>query len=369
VQEELRYQLALTRIPQIGHVLARTLLEKFGSAKAIFQAKRSHLEHTEGMGTMRTRQIKQFRDFGKIDKEIRFLDKYSIRTFCITDQEYPSRLLHCYDPPTVLFCKGKTDLNAAKIVAVVGTRNHSEYGKSMTEALIRSLKDLDVIIVSGMALGIDACAHKAALQQQLSTIGVMAHGLSYMYPSAHKKLASDILASSGALITEYWSDQPPDKHLFPARNRIVAGLCDAVVVIESGIKGGSMVTADLAIGYHKDLFVIPGRCTDAKSEGCNLLIKTNRAQLLCTPDDLSDQLGWKQKTITKQRIQSTIPFGLNEEEKTLIGQLSLQKSCHIDQLSYACKIPVHKLSWLLLELEMRGLITSLPGKMYAVTEF
>jgi DNA processing protein len=234
----------------------------------------------------------------------------------------------------------------------------------MTETLVRSLKDLHVTIVSGMAFGIDAHAHKAALANQLPTLGAVAHGLAYMYPQSHKKMAVEIIGSSGAIITEYWSDQAPDKHLFPARNRIVAGICDALVVVESGIKGGSMLTADLAIGYHKEVFAFPGRCTDTKSEGCNYLIKSNKAQLLSDPEDLAEYLGWKQKTVRKNSVQKTLPFALSDKEKTVWEILSLQQSLHIDPLCHASKIPMHILAAILLEMEMKGLVASMPGKMY-----
>ena len=242
---DLLYQIALTRIPQVGCVQARLLIEKFGDAQAIFKAPQALLEKTDGIGTIRAKKIKAFAAFAEAEKEIQFIEKYKIQPLFISDKNYPQRLLNCYDPPTLLFYRGEADLNCAKIVALIGTRNHSEYGKQITEKLVRELASQKVLIVSGLAFGIDSIAHKASLKNNLPTVGVLAHGLDTIYPSQHGALAKDIIKQKGGLLTEFASQTQPDKHNFPTRNRIVAGMSDAVIVIESGIKGGSMVTAEL----------------------------------------------------------------------------------------------------------------------------
>ena len=271
--DELCYRIALTKVPGIGCVQARLLLEKFGNAKAIFEARRSHLEHTEGIGSKRAAQIKKFTDFTAAEKELAFIHRYKIKPLFLTDSGYPQRLLSCYDPPTLLYVKGSINLNAPKIVAVVGTRTPSEQGGRVAEMLIQGLAAAEVTIVSGLARGIDAAAHRLALKYQTPTLGVLAHGLDYLYPHEHRSLAKQMLEQGGGLLTEFPSQHKPDKHHFPNRNRIVAGLSDALIVIESGCKGGSMLTAALANGYHKEVFAVPGRISDPKSAGCLLLIQ------------------------------------------------------------------------------------------------
>ena len=210
----------------------------------------------------------------------------------ITD--YPKRLLNCYDSPTLLYYKGEADLNSEKIIAVIGTRNHTEYGKQVTEKLIRELTEQNVVVVSGLAYGIDAIAHKAAVKNNLKTVGVLAHGLDQVYPSQHTGLAKEMLQAGGGLLTEFRSKTKPDKHNFPTRNRIVAGMSDATIVIETGIKGGSMITAELANNYNKDVFAYPGSVNDGKSAGCNYLIKNNKAVLLTDAQELIELMNWEE---------------------------------------------------------------------------
>ena len=288
---DLLYQLSLCQVPYIGYVHAKMLAERFPSAQAVFCASQRELECLEGIGTIRARSIKKFRDFNKAEKEIAFIRKYGIQTLFLKDDEYPRRLLDCYDPPTVLFYKGKANLNAAKILSVVGTRNSTDYGKQVVEKLMRDFSALNILIISGLALGIDAIAHTAALENNLRTVGVVAHGLDTLYPPENTLLAREIL-KDGGLLTEFPSNTKPDKHSFPSRNRIVAGISDATIIIESGIRGGSMITADMASGYNRDVFAIPGRIADAKSIGCNHLIRNNKAILLTEASQLNEIMGW-----------------------------------------------------------------------------
>ena len=276
---DLLYQIALTLVPNIGDVHAKILATHFGDASSIFNAKKKELESIEGIGTVRASAIKSFNNFASCEKEMEFIEQYKITPLFITDKDYPKRLLNCYDSPALLFYKGNTDLNISKIISVVGTRNNNDYGKAACEKLIDDLSNENILIVSGLAFGIDTIAHKTAVKNNLPTIGVLAHGLDRIYPPQNKTLAKQMV-ENGGLLTEFLSNTIPDKQNFPKRNRIVAGMCDAVIVIESSKKGGSLITAELGNSYNKDVFAIPGRIYDSKSEGCNYLIKNNKASLI-----------------------------------------------------------------------------------------
>ena len=366
------YQLALTFVPHIGCVQAKILIQHFGTAEKIFKAKKSELEKIEGIGPVRAISIKRFNDFSKTEKESAFIEKYKILPLFFTDEKYPQRLLNCYDSPTLLFYKGNADLNNSKIVAVVGTRRNSDYGKHVTEELIRDLAAFNVLVISGLAFGIDAIAHKAALKNDLSTVGVLAHGLDKLYPSEHTAIAREMI-QQGGLLTEFRSGSKPDKHNFPVRNRIVAGMADATIVIETGIKGGSMITAELANGYNKDVFAYPGKTTDSKSIGCNYLIKSNKAALLTDAKQLSEWMGWTirprtdsdlQSSITARSGQRTLFVELTENEMKIIDMLKEKQTMHIDELNIKSNISTSAVAAAILNLELQGIISSLPGKIY-----
>ncbi len=363
MQDDLLYQIALTTIPQIGPVQARLLIQSFGGAAPIFQARRQVLEKIEGIGSIRAGNIKRFREFDLVEKEIRFIEKYHIRPLFFTDPEFPQRLLHCYDPPVLLYYKGLPDLNESRIVAVIGTRNNSEYGRQATEKFIRELSAANVVIVSGLAYGIDAIAHRAALQSGLATIGVLAHGLDTIYPAQHHALAKEML-EQGGLLTEFPSCTKPDRHHFPMRNRIVAGLCDAAVVMETGVKGGSIITADLANSYHKDVFALPGRTTDTRSAGCNYLIRSNRAFLLADAQQFLETVGWEPKRRAKSPLQRQLFVNLGEEEKIVVEILRVKEQVGIDELNGHSNLSSSKVAAALLNLELQGIVSALPGKMY-----
>lgn len=364
LSEDLLYQIALTKVPQVGCVQARQLIEELGTAKAIFTAKRTELERINGIGEIRARSIKLFKDFSEAEKEIAFITKHAIQPLFITDPLYPKRLLNCYDPPTLLFYKGEAALNAQKVVAVVGTRHHSEYGKQLTESLISDLASQQILIVSGLAFGVDAIAHKNALKNGLPTVGVLAHGLDTLYPPQHRSLAKEMIQAGGGLLTEFSSHQPPDKHHFPTRNRIVAGMSDAVVVIESGEKGGSMVTAELANGYNKDVFAFPGKTTDHKSAGCNKLIKNNKAVLLQEAADLIHLLGWDDSPAKNQRPQISLFVQLTADEKAITEVIGQKGDAAIDCIQQQTGLSSSVLAAAILSLEMQHIIQSIPGKRY-----
>ena len=360
---ELQYQIALTLIPNIGDVHAKALINRFGNAASIFTANRKELQIMEGIGSIRADCIKKFNKFQRCEDEIKFIEKYKITPLFLTDKNYPQRLLHCYDSPTLLYYRGNANLNHSKIISIVGTRNYSEYGKLITEKLIAELEQENILIVSGLAFGIDTIAHKAALKNNLLTLGVLAHGLDRIYPIQNKTLAKQLI-TKGGLLTEFMSDTIPDKQNFPKRNRIVAGICDAVLVIESGVKGGSLITAELANSYNKDVFAIPGRLTDTKSDGCNHLIKTNRASLLTSATDLLEIMNWTDSKKISKKKQPELFIELTENEKIIFALIQKQESIQIDQLHFKSGLSCGLVAEALLSLEMQGIILSIPGKVF-----
>ena len=360
---DLLYKLALTTIPNIGAVHAKILLQHY-DVEDIFKAKRTELEKIEGIGTIRANSIKAFRDYSKAEEEIKFLEKFKICPLFITDKGYPRRLLNCYDSPTLLFYKGIAELNASKTIAVVGTRSHTDYSKKIIDKFIQELSGQNILVVSGMAFGVDAIAHKAAIRNNLPTVGVLGHGLDQIYPPDHSGLAKDLLKHGGGLLTEFRSKTKPDKHNFPTRNRIVAGMSDATVVVESGIKGGSMVTAELANGYNKDVFAFPGKITDSKSAGCNYLIKANKAMLLTDAQELIEMMGWEERKKPKVKSQKEIFIELSKDEKIIVDILKEKDAAHIDEINLRSGLSSSAVAAAILNLELQNVVSGLPGKRY-----
>lgn len=363
MQKELLYQVALTLVPNIGDVNAKALVNYFGSAEAVFHASKKILGEIEGIGTIRASSIKNFKDFSRAEEEIGFFKKYKITPLFITDKNYPRRLLNCYDSPMLLYYKGNADLNASRMIAIVGTRNHDDYGKKMCEKLVEELANEEIIIVSGLAFGIDTIAHKTSLKHNIPTIGVLAHGLDRVYPPQNSTMAKQMIGCGG-LLTEFRSNTNPDKQNFPGRNRIVAGMTDATIVIESGIKGGSLITAELANGYNKDIFAFPGRVDDSKSEGCNYLIKNNKAALITGANDLLENMGWKKNKKIAPKTQRQLFIELTADEKLIVDILKSEEQMQIDELYFKSKLSSSEVAQALLMLEMQGVVSSLPGKIY-----
>ena len=363
MQKELLYQIAITLVPNIGDVRAKALINHFGEASSVFQATKKEFEAIEGLGPKAVNSILQFKDFSRAEEEIEFIKKYKITPLFLTDKNYPQRLLNCYDSPAMLYFKGNTDLNCSKIIAIVGTRNHNDYGKNITEKLVEDLVNEEVLIVSGLAFGIDSIAHKSAVKNNIKTIGVLAHGLDRVYPTQNTSLAKQMIVAGG-LLTEFKSTTIPDKPNFPGRNRIVAGISDAIVVIESGIKGGSLITAELANGYNKDVFAFPGRAGDTKSEGCNYLIKNNKAALITSAEDLLENMSWKKVQKSSPKKQRELFIELSSEEKIVVDILQMQEQVQIDELYFKSKLSSSAVAQALLMLEMQGVVSSLPGKIY-----
>ena len=362
MSDDLLYQIALTLVPNIGCVQAKILIDHFGSAREIFKAREKDLERIESIGLVRAKSILDFNDFFLAEQEIQFIEKYNILPLFLTNEHYPKRLLRCYDAPSILYYKGNADLNAPKAVSIIGTRTNTDYGKLATEKLVEELKLYQVLVISGLAFGIDAIAHKAAMLHQLPTVAALAHGLHTIYPSQHKTLAREML-QTGGLLTEMSNGIKPDKHNFPRRNRIVAGMADVTIVIETALRGGSMITAELANSYNRDVFAFPGKTTDAKSAGCNHLIKTGKAKLFTDVQELAEIMGWEKKK-TKPKVQRELFVELSDEERNLVDVLKDKDTVHIDELYIKSGLSSSSVAAAILSLELQGLIICMPGKLY-----
>lgn len=360
---ELVYQIGLTLIDGIGDVNAKNLLAYCGSAKEVFYEKKTRLQKIPGIGQTLANSVFQGKGVLKrAEKELAFIEKYKIRCLFFTDEMYPKRLKACNDGPVLLYYKGNANLNAEKIVAVVGTRRPSEYGKQQTEQFINELSGTGVLVISGLAYGVDILAHRTSLDCGLETVGVLAHGLDRIYPGTHNKTAKKML-QQGGLLTEFMSDTNPDAVNFPKRNRIVAGLCDALVVVESKRTGGSLITATIANSYNKDVFAFPGRAGEALSEGGNGLIKQNRATLIEGAEDVLYAMQWQEKkTPVNKASQIPLQISLGEEEQKVYECLRKINSLHLDEICLSTNLTVSKVSASLLQLEFSNLVRSRPGK-------
>ncbi|MCF6241047.1 MAG: DNA-processing protein DprA [Bacteroidales bacterium] len=364
---DLKYKLALSMISGIGSINAKKLIAHFGTVASVFKAKQKDLLKVPGIGSFLAKEILNTDALFRAEKEIEFTEKHKIDVLFFLDKEYPEKLKHCEDAPIILYYKGnKAILNQQKIISIVGTRNATRYGKDNCNELIKDLKanGHSPLIVSGLAYGIDICAHQAALKNDLPTLAVLGHGLHTIYPAAHKKTAKELIAQGGGLLTEFPSNSKLDPSNFVRRNRIIAGIADATIVIESAKKGGSLITADLANSYNRDVFAFPGRLNDKYSTGCNWLIKTNRAALIESVKDIEYILGWQQ-TENKQAVQKQLFVELTDDEKKLLSVFGDVEELAIDIISLKADMPMSKVSALLLNLEFSGLIKSLPGKIYA----
>jgi DNA processing protein len=360
----LKHKIALGLIPRIGDINARKLVSHFGSVDAIFHEPYRNLIRIPGIGSGIAKYISDRTYLDTAEKEAEYVTKNNIKTHFYLDNDYPFRLRQCDDSPVVFFFKGNCNLDDSKILSVVGTRNATTHGRELCEKIIAGLAKghPDLIIVSGLAYGIDIAAHKAALNNKLQTIGVLAHGFKTIYPAIHAATAKTML-SNGGLLTDFLSDALPERNNFLKRNRIIAGLADATLVIESGIKGGALVTADIANSYNRDVFSVPGRPDDQWSAGCNSLIKNNKAFLTECYDDIEYFLNWKPEK-SKPSKQRTLFSDLDDTEKLIFELLSKQGELTIDAICRSLDIPVYKLSSQLLQMEFKGLVKCSPGNIY-----
>lgn len=357
-------RVALSLVKGIGAVSARTLIGHFGSAVDVFKANKTKLLKPMGIGI---KTVESLLDKATIEKrasqELLFMRKHNVHACFLTDELYPNALKQCADPPTLFYYKGSDlTVDIKPTIAFVGTRKATPYGKQITQKLIEELAPYNPIIVSGLATGIDAQAHKSALQHQLTTWAVMGTGLDKIYPAEHKNLAQQI-AENGALITEFPTDTPYEPGNFPMRNRIVAGLCQATIIVEAAEKGGALITADLAFGYNRDVFAVPGRVNDHKSAGCNRLIAEQKAQMVLSGAQIADALGWN--TVYNTAQQASLFIDLTDEESELIALLkNHEKGLGIDDIALNTKKSHSKVASLLLGLEFKGALIVLPGKIY-----
>lgn len=366
-EAELLQHLGLTLIPQVGDVQIGILLKHFGSPAAVFSASAKALEEVPGIGTVRAAAIRNSNVQERVESEWQFMQNNHIKVLIKGTQGYPPKLEHCMDAPHVLFYKGSSDLLSTRVVSVVGTRSPSPYGKDRVIELMSVLRRYDVLVVSGLAYGIDTMAHKEAMKNNLMTIGVLGHGLDQVYPHANRQLAADML-HQGGLLSEFMQGIKPEKQNFPRRNRIVSGMADAVVVVESGSKGGSLITADIANSYNKDVLAYPGRATDPCSKGCNQLISNHKANLITCGQDLVDFMNWVEDLPQSSNVQAPGAVSLTAEEKSILSIISNHDPCPVDLLTNISGLNPGLVSAHLLSLEMAGLIISLPGKLYRICQ-
>lgn len=364
-QDNLLYDIALTQLFMVGPRTARILIEHLGSAEAVFKESPDVLRTIGNVGAYISDKSYQQEALKRAEQEIEFITKNKIKAILFDSPDYPTRLAQCVDAPQILYQYGSCNLNSQKFVAIIGTRNATKYGRDLTNELVRVLasSNPDTVIISGLAYGIDIAAHKAALEYGLPTIGIVAHGLDRIYPHVHREYASKMIQARGAIVTEYLSKTTPDPQNFVQRNRIVAGMCDVAVIVESAIKGGSLITANIANDYNRDVMAFPGRVGDKTSEGCNKLIRQHKAEIITSAEDLINLMGWNNPT--KTAVQQTLFNELSPEQQAIIDLLTIEPQ-HINSISTNLDLPIQKTSALLTEMIFDEIIDQLPGDIYSL---
>lgn len=358
------YQIALTLVPGIGDLQGKKLIAYCGGVEAVFREKKKNLLKIPGIGNVMAGSLHKKDIFTRSEKEIGFITQFQITPLFYLEPDYPDRLKHCEDGPLMLYFKGKANLSQKRILSIVGTRIPTEYGKAMCEQIVQDFSDQGVLIVSGLAYGVDTAAHRSSLAAGLPTVGVLAHGLDQIYPFINRPLAEKMI-ENGGLLTEFLSHTSLNRDYFPRRNRIIAGMADATLIIESAQKGGALITADIANSYSRDVFALPGRATDPKSDGCNQLIKSNKAALIQNAADICFMMGWDQSPHIAH-IQQKLFTELDEQEKKIFGILEARHEADIDEIYLNSGLTPSKVAAILLKLEFEGLIRSLPGKRYKI---
>jgi DNA processing protein len=363
---ELLYRTALTKIPKVGAVTSKSLIAHFGSAEGVFKARHRDLVNVGGVGETIAASILSSEVLKWAENELEFIAENNIQVLFHTDPNYPRRLRTLHDYPMQLYYSGNADLNAARVVSIVGTRHPTGYGLQHCQEIVDGLEKYKPLIVSGLAYGIDVAAHRHCVEKKMPTIGVMGNGLQRIYPHDHRGTAAK-MCENGGLLTEYPSDQSPDAMHFPMRNRIIAGMCDALIVVETAAKGGSMITANMARDFDRDLFAVPGRTDDKKSKGCNDLIRRQKAFLMESVEDLARHLSWSDMDAPKPAAQVQLFVELNEIEQLIIDNLKkYEHGAVIDALSYDTLLPQSRLAAVLLSLEFKGVVRALPGKRFVI---
>ncbi len=366
MNQELKYQLAICLFPGVGPITAKKLIAYCGGAEAVFKEKKQNLLKIPGIGRLTAQSLTSKDIFNQVDLELEFISKYKIKTCFYLDSNYPSRLKPLDDSPVMLFTKGNCNLNHPHVISIVGTRSVTRYGKDKCKEFVKELADINPLIISGLAYGVDAAAHKSALDNKLYTAAVLGHGLDRIYPPLHRQLAEKIV-SSGVLISEFFSNTKPDRENFPRRNRIIAGLSDAVLVVEAADKGGALITAYFANDYNRDVFAIPGKTTDTYSRGCNHLVKTQKAHLAESANDIKYIMRWE-KSIKKKPVQQVLFTDLTNDQQTIVNILKENQPANIDLIVANSKMTFSKVTTTLLELELNSVIKSLPGYYYKLAE-
>jgi DNA processing protein len=361
--KELLYTLALQRVPNLGDSSAKKLLRAVGSAEGIFQEKKTNLLKIDGIGNLKLKELQEHQLLPEAEDELNFIQKNNIAYRYFLDDLYPERLKHCNDGPILFFQRGNIDLKSKKIISIVGTRKVTSQGIQFCQQLIKDLAPLKPVIVSGFAYGVDIAAQRAAMDTGLQTIGCLAHGLGQIYPRIHKKYVPKV-EENGGFITEFWNSDSFERNNFLKRNRVIAGLSEATIVIESAEKGGSLVTADIANSYHREVFAVPGRTTDRQSRGCNDLIKSQQAHLLDSAADLIYMLGWDLNENKSSPKQTQLFVELTQEEQTIWDYLENKEKELLDSIALECKLPTYKVASLLLTMELKGVIKPTPGNYF-----
>jgi len=363
LEEEIIALLALQKTKGVGDIIAKKLISHCGSAQNILAEKKNTLAKINGIGAATLRFLFDKKDLLAAEKELAYIQKNNLNFCYYQNDNYPSLLKQCIDAPILLFSDGNINLNNLRIISIVGTRKMTLYGRDFVNQFIEELTPYNPIIVSGFAYGVDITAHKAAVKNKLQTIGVLAHGFEQIYPKVHKKYIHQV-NENGGFYSEFWHDEDPLKNNFLKRNRIVAGMSKATIIIESAERGGSLVTADIANSYSRDVFAVPGKTTDSLSKGCNNLIKTNKAGILTSAKDLAEALNWELSSKQPKAIQKQLFIDLSKEEQTIVDFLQKNEKTHIDSIALDCNIPVYKLATLLFNMEMKGVIRPLQGKLF-----
>ncbi|WP_031426552.1 DNA-processing protein DprA [Flavimarina sp. Hel_I_48] len=364
-ENELIALLTLQRVPNLGDASIKKLIHHTGSAEALFKEKPANLLRIDGIGTHKIKELHASEHKNAALEELRFITENKITCTAYTQPGYPDRLKHCIDGPILLFKRGNIDLSNRRMLSIVGTRKVTPHGIAQTQKLIEELAVLNPVIISGFAYGVDITAHRAALQNNLQTIGVVAHGLNQIYPKVHKKYMQEV-EENGGFISDFWSSDPFDRKNFLRRNRIIAGMSEATIVIESAAKGGSLVTADIANSYNREVFAMPGRPGDSQSIGCNNLIKTQQARLITSAADVVYVLNWDLKEDLAP-VQKQLFIDLNEEEERLYTFLNKNGKEELDFIALHCNFPTYKTAGLLLNMEIKGVVRPLPGKRFELT--
>lgn len=361
--DELLAVLRLQHTPNIGDVTAKKLISHCGNPTEIFKTKKSQLLTIDGIGTYALQGLFDTEHIEAAEAELEVIQKNDWSYVYFMDADYPDYLKHCIDSPIMLFRKGNMALEEHKVISVVGTRNITSYGQAFCERFIEELAPLNPIIVSGFAYGVDIAVQRAAVKYGLQTIGCLAHGLNQIYPKKHAKYAADV-EKNGGFYTEFWSTSNPDRENFLKRNRIIAGMSEATVVIESAERGGSLVTAEIANGYNRDVFAVPGRVEDKYSTGCNNLIKQQKAHMLTCAADLVYLLNWELQKKESKPVQKQLFVELDPIEKSIYDYLLKEGKQLLDSIALECQLPIFKTSSTLLNMEMKGVIRPLPGKLF-----